>query len=91
MSKNKYQSDIKLGEKYRDEQTGIEGTATAIYFFQHACERVCIEFVHPQRGLTEHSFDSPRLVHIESGKKTRSDRPGGPARENQVRPSVGVR
>jgi hypothetical protein len=91
MAKNKYESDIILGDKYRDEQTGIEGVATAIYFFQHACERVCLEFVHPQRGLTEHTFDSPRLMHIPTRRVAQSERPGGPEREVGVRPTGGAR
>ena len=77
-----YKSDIKLGEKYRDEQTGIEGIATAIYFFQHACERVQLEYVGGTDGVTlkELVFDAPRLTSVKSGKTAQSDRPGGPAR-----------
>lgn len=81
-----YKSDIELGENYRDEQTGIEGIATAIYFFQHACERVCIEYVNQKDGeLKELTFDSPRLVHITSGRRVQTDRPGGPARSDEGR------
>lgn len=80
----KYNSDIELGERYRDDQTGIEGIATAIYFFQHACERVQLEYVNDKDGcLTELVFDAPRLVHIKTEKRARSDRPGGPARATE--------
>lgn len=79
-----YKSDIKLGESYRDAQTGIAGIATAIYFYQHACERVLIEYVNEKDGeLKELVFDSPRLEHMGTGKQVRSDRPGGPARNNE--------
>jgi hypothetical protein len=81
-----YKSDIVLGERYRDEQTGIEGIATAIYFFQHACERAQIEYVNEKDGeLKELVFDSPRLIHMKSGKQAKTDRPGGPARNNEGR------
>lgn len=79
-----YKSDIELGKKYRDDQTGIEGIATAIYFFQHACERVQIEFVNEKDGqLTELTFDAPRLSSMDTGRRAKSDRPGGPARSNE--------
>jgi hypothetical protein len=79
-----YTSDIELGRKYRDEQTGIEGIATAIYFFQHACERVQIEYVNEKDGeLKELVFDSPRLTDVETYVTAQSARPGGPARTNE--------
>lgn len=87
-----YKSDIKLGERYRDEQTGYEGIATAIYFFQHACERVQVETYDPvKKSVIETVFDAPRLTHIKSGTQAQSTRPGGPARESNVRPRGAVR
>jgi hypothetical protein len=83
MLKHRYTSDIELGERYRDTQTGIEGIATAIYFFQHACERAQIERVKSDGELQENVFDAPRLVHVKSQQQARSDRPGGPARTNE--------
>jgi hypothetical protein len=73
-----YTTDIVLGQRYRDEQTGIEGVATAITFHQYACERVLIEYVHPQKGLEELGFDAPRLTHIESGQRATTEKTGGP-------------
>ena len=88
----KYQSDIKLGERYKDEQTGYEGTATAIYFFQHACERVCIEtFDAQRREVKTETFDAPRLTNVKTQKPARSPRPGGPERTTDTRPAGGVR
>lgn len=84
MGQTHYKSDIKLGEKYRDEQTGYEGVATAIYFFQHACERVQIETFDPERKeVKEQVFDAPRLTHIPTQRQARSTRPGGPARAGE--------
>lgn len=58
----KYRSDIKLGEKYRDVQTGLTGTATSVHFYQHACERVSIEGLKADGELVEYAFDAPRTV-----------------------------
>lgn len=38
-----YESDIRMGELYRDAQTGFEGIVTSVTFYQHACERVAVE------------------------------------------------
>jgi hypothetical protein len=92
MSKTKYASDIELGERYRDEQTGHEGVATAIYFYQHACERVAVETYDSQRReVKSETFDAPRLTHVKTGVLAGASRPGGPARDANVRPSDGVR
>lgn len=79
-----YKSDIKLGEKYRDSQTGYEGIAAAIYFFQHACERVSIETYDPERReVKTETFDAPRLVHVGTERQATSPRPGGPMRTQE--------
>lgn len=68
--RNSYKSDIVLGESYVDDQTGIQGIATAIYFFQHTCERVQIEYVNKKDGeLKELVFDAPRLRHAKSSSE----------------------
>lgn len=90
--KNSFKTDIVLGEKYRDEQTGYEGTATAVYFFQHACERVCLETYDPTtKKIIESTFDSPRLTSIKTGRVAKTDKTGGPARETAIRPTGGAR
>jgi hypothetical protein len=81
-----YKTDIKLGERYLDKQTGIAGVATAISFFQHACERVTIELIAKEE-LKEYSFDSPRLTHVETGATATSTRTGGPERIHDPRRS----
>lgn len=87
MGKQNYKSDIVLGEKYVDDQTGYEGTATAIYFFQHACERVSLEAYDPTtKKVIETTFDAPRLRSLKTQKVATSERPGGPERAVGVRP-----
>ena len=82
--KNSFETDIVLGEKYLDKQTGLAGVATAIHFYQHACERVTIEFVKPDKTLEELTFDSPRLTHVGTGVTATTNRTGGPARAGEV-------
>ena len=81
MSTHGYLSDIKLGEKYREERSGIEGTATAISFYEFACERVTIEHFNKSKGeIQEYTFDAPRLTHVETGQKAKTEKTGGPDR-----------
>jgi hypothetical protein len=78
-----YTADVVLGERYRDDQTGIEGTATAITFYQHGCERVSIETVVAGK-IEEYGFDAPRLTHTDTSQRVMSSgRPGG------AQPAVG--
>lgn len=89
--KQVYRSDIDLGERYRDEQTGIEGVCVLVAFFQHACERATLEVVVDGK-IEEYGFDAPRLTHVESGSKALSDTPGGPDRgEGLLRRSLPTR
>ena len=74
-----YKSDVKLGERYSDPQTGVDGVATAIYFFQYACERVQLERVNEKDGkVEEHVFDAPRLERVADKKPVGASRTGGP-------------
>jgi hypothetical protein len=82
-SSSEFKTDIVLGDRYMDTQTGVEGVATSIHFYQHACERVALEYVHPQQGLTEAVFDAPRLQSLKTGKQATGVRPGGPARAGE--------
>jgi hypothetical protein len=89
-SKNHFESDIRLGERYVDKQTGIQGTATAVYFYQFGCERVSIESVK-EGEIKEYTFDSPRLTHIETGKAATTTRTGGPDKGANPRREVAPR
>jgi hypothetical protein len=80
-----FRTDIKLGTKYRDDQTGIEGIATSIHFYQYACERVTIEFIKNDGELQEVTFDAPRLRSLESGLLAKVAKTGGPARAGETR------
>lgn len=72
-----YQSDIKLGDKYEHIRTGLVGHATAIYFFENACERVCIQYLH-DGDIKESTFDAVDLRHFETKKPALSTETGGP-------------
>jgi hypothetical protein len=75
-----YRSDLHLGEKYRDQATGVEGALTAIHFYEHACERGTLRYVNGQKDVIEATFDAPELVHVATDKPAHSTRPGGPNR-----------
>jgi len=74
-----YKSDIILGDRYIDKQTGYEGVATSVSFFQHACERVCVEtFDRERQSVIECVFDAPRLTHVETQAVATTTKTGGP-------------
>ena len=81
--KQKYETDIKLGERYVDKQTGFEGIVTSITFYQHACERVALETYDAQRREVKvEVFDSPRLTSVATGVTATTTRTGGPQMPN---------
>lgn len=77
---DQFRSDLRLGEKYRDKTTGIEGHLVAVHFYEHACERGTVRYVNGQRDVTEASFDAPELVRVATGVTATATKPGGPAR-----------
>ena len=83
-----YRSDIVLGDRYVDKQTEIEGTATAIHFYQHGCERVTLETVVAGK-IEEYGFDAPRLTHVASGVTATTTKTGGPERHSDTRRHTG--
>ena len=85
-----YKSDVKLGELYREKHTGLEGKAVAIYFFENACERVSLRYLH-DGDIKDATFDAVELESVKTRKTPAVTRPGGPARESGVRPSSGGR
>lgn len=78
-SKIRYESDIVLGERYRDRLHGLEGTAESVHFYRNACERVVVAFVHDGELKTE-TFDAVDLVHVDTERTATSPRTGGPGR-----------
>lgn len=85
MSKT-HKTDIVLGDKYEDTMTGLQGMATAVTFYLHACERVTLEFLKDGEVKYE-SFDSPRMRHLGTNAVAETTRTGGPggreARQHQ--------
>ncbi|TDH48708.1 hypothetical protein E2F47_22695 [Mycobacterium eburneum] len=75
-----FKTQIKLGDKYRDTATGFEGTASAVYFFLHGCERVNLKGLNGHGELVEFVFDAPELEHVGSKRKVKLLEPktGGP-------------
>lgn len=86
MSSTTFPSDINLGEEYVDAQTGYKGIATSVTFFQHACERVCIEsFDKKRQQVIEQVFDAPRLTNTKTKKTAVVTKTGGPQMPNAQR------
>lgn len=87
-----YASDVVLGDKYRDSQTGFEGIATAIYFFQYGCERVQLEqFDKKASDIRAITFDAPRLVNVKTGKTPVVTKTGGPGNPDEGRAHIDAR
>ena len=88
--KTKYETDIVLGERYVDKQTGIEGTATAVHFYQYGCERVNLEAV-VEGKIEEYAFDAPRLTHKATDRQATTTRTGGPDKHRDSGRPTGMR
>lgn len=82
-----FKSDTRLGERYRDPLTGLEGVATAVTFYLHACERITLEWIK-EGEIKYEAFDAPRLLHLASDTQPETTKTGGPggreARPNRV-------
>lgn len=76
-----YRSDITLGEQYREKSTGLVGKAIALAFFEHACERVTLRYLH-DGDVKEASFDAPEVEAVRTGVTPVQQRSGGPARND---------
>jgi hypothetical protein len=79
-----YRSDIILGEQYREKSTGLVGKATAVFFFEHACERVSLRYIH-DGDLKEATFDAPEVELVSTGKTPVQQKSGGPSRGEGAR------
>lgn len=76
----KYETELKLGDRYKDSTTGIDGHLVAIHFYEHACVRGTLRYVDSMGNPQEVSFDAPEMVHVETDKPITADKPGGPKR-----------
>lgn len=80
-----YASDLRMGEKYEDKTTGIQGHLVAVHFYEHACERGTLRYVNGQQDVQEATFDAPELVHVDTRMVATASKPGGPARNESPR------
>lgn len=76
-----YRSDIILGDQYREKSTGLVGKAICIAFFEHACERVTLRYLH-DGDVKEASFDAPEVEAVKTGATPVQQKTGGPARND---------
>jgi hypothetical protein len=82
----KDESQIVLGERYRDSITGFTGVAVARHEYIHGCTRVSL---HAMEGgdIKEFSFDAPALVAVKNEQQFTSKRTGGPGISPKARPT----
>jgi hypothetical protein len=64
-----YESPIETGHRYRDQHTGFEGVAVAIYFYEFSCPRVCLKKMGKEGTIIEAIFDAPGLTPTDSGNQ----------------------
>lgn len=83
-----YQSDIELGKKYRHNKLDLEGLAVGVYFFEHACERVALQWMHDGE-LHSDSFDALELVSVDTGEQAKSEKKGGPRGPSTLSQAMG--
>ena len=82
-----YRSDIELGESYREKSTGLIGKAVSLHFYEHACERVTLRYLH-DGDIKEVGFDAPELEHVGTGRTPTQQATGGPERATGARSAV---
>lgn len=73
-----HESDITLGDEYRDHITGFQGVAVARFEFLTGCTRIRLETSDDDGERKKDTFDAPRLVEVKTGERVTSDDPGGP-------------
>ena len=78
--KQVYRSEAELGEVYRDTDTGFVGTACAVTFFQHGCERVSLKGINTNGEVVEFSFDAAELERDRDREQVKliEQKTGGP-------------
>ena len=80
-----FQTDVVMGEKYRDPKTGIEGFVVGIHFYEYGCERVTLQTVNSQEEINDYGFDAPRIERVSDGTSPKATKTGGPARGIEAR------
>jgi hypothetical protein len=65
---SRYESEIKLGERYRDTATGFEGVAIALTFWQHGCGRATLKGINRNGEVIDYAFDAAELEVAKTGE-----------------------
>jgi hypothetical protein len=73
-----YESDVQMGERYCDTQTGFEGTCTAVTFFQHGCERLTLKGINKLGNIVDYAFDAPEVTLMKDSTVPVVRKVGGP-------------
>lgn len=69
----------KLGKKYRDKITGIEGVATSVSEFLYGCRRIGLTTTNADGDVKDWVFDEPGLEEVKDSKRvTPKQDTGGP-------------
>lgn len=71
-----YMSDIELGVHYTEPRLDLGGHASTLTFFENACERVGMEYVH-ERKVMSVVADAKTVVRTEDASPVGGDKPGG--------------
>lgn len=76
----KYESDIVLGDTYRDQVSGWKGVATAVYFYLNKCVRVSIDASDENGKPKGFIFDAEQIMRVPETPSVRTDAvaSGGP-------------
>jgi len=62
-----YRTSIKLGARYRDQVSGWDGIAEAVYFYRNGCVRVSLAH-HDKDGQPQaFVFDEQEVDYIDEG------------------------
>lgn len=72
---SKFETKIILGNQYKHKHSNIKGTAMAVYFYLHGCERVGILPKNSENNSWI-NFDASELEGITA------ENPGGPRYDN---------
>lgn len=59
----------KLGKKYRDKITGIEGIATSVTEFLYGCRRIGLTYKDGDGKPADVVFDEPSLEEVKEPKR----------------------
>jgi len=81
---SKDESEVKLGERYRDKISGFEGVAIAKVEFIYGCTRVTLQALK-DGDIKEFTFDAPSLIELATNTELKTSRTGGTRDAPQVR------